>query len=139
MTNVMQWMGVAEELRPSNHDLKTISLSQVERLFKTAAQKGCLDTFADLFWSEMNGVIKGKPSLQEQVNLLEEQKRSMGRRYNLQPCKTWLDCARKNYIAKKYNEIEYQIRWVVETFSLARTSKPYLLEEKHVIPCNSDK
>ena len=130
MTKIMQWMALPEELRPSNYDLKHISLQDTELLFKKADKLGVLDQFAELFWDAISLARQEKPSLQDAVNLLEEQKRQIGRQYDKMPSNTFVSQARKHYVAVKYNEIEHQIRWMVSTFKLDRTSEPYLLEVK---------
>lgn len=130
MTKIMQWMALPEELRPSNYDLKHISLQDTELLFKKADKLGVLDQFAQLFWDAISLARQEKPSLQEAVNLLEEQKRLIGRQYDKMPSNTFVSRARKHYVSVKYNEIEHQIRWMVSTFKLNRTSEPYLLEVK---------
>lgn len=130
MTNLAQWMALPEELRPSNYDLKHISLQDTEQLFKKANKLGVLDKFTELFWDAVSLARQEKPSLQEAVNLLEEQKRLIGRQYDKMPSNTFVSKARKHYVAVKYNEIEHQIRWMVSTFKLNRTSEPYTLEVK---------
>ena len=130
MTNLEQWMALPEELRPSNYDLKHISLQDTELLFKKADKLGVFEQFAELFWDAVSLARQEKASLQEAVNLLEEQKRLMGRQYDKMPSNTFVSKARKHYIAAKYNEIEHQIRWMVCTFKLTRASEPYLLEVK---------
>ena len=130
MTKIMQWMALPEELRPSSYDLKHISLQDMEQLFKKADKLGVLDQFAELFWDAISFARQEKPSLQECLNLLEEQKRLVGRQYDKMPSNTFVSRARKHYIAVKYNEIEHQIRWMVDTFKLTRVSEPYLLEVK---------
>ena len=118
-----------EVLNLSNQDLKHISLKDTEFLFKQAKKLNVLDEFADQFWTAVGISKASKPSLQECVYLLEEQKRQLGRKYdkmrssdnNKEP---------RNYVATKYNEIEHQIRWLIDTFDLYRTSEPYLLEVK---------
>ena len=118
-----------EVLKPSNYDLRHISLKDTEFLFKQAKKLNVLDQFTDAFWTAMSVTKEVKPSLQEAVNLLEEQKRQLGRKYDKMQSTT-NNRVRKNYVAMKYNEIEYQIRWLVATFDLYRTSEPYLLEVK---------
>lgn len=118
-----------EVLKPSNYDLRHISLKDIEFLFKQAKKLNVLDQFTDAFWTAMSVTKEVKPSLQEAVNLLEEQKRQLGRKYDKMQSTT-NNRVRKNYVAMKYNEIEYQIRWLVATFDLYRTSEPYLLEVK---------
>lgn len=118
-----------EILNPSNYDLKHISLKDTEFLFKQAKKLNVLDQFTDAFWTALSVTKEVKPSLQEAVNLLEEQKRQLGRKYDKMQSTT-NNRVRKNYVAMKYNEIEYQIRWLVATFDLYRTSEPYLLEVK---------
>lgn len=125
---IEQWRALPEELRPSSYNLKTITLQETEHLFKLADKMGVLNQFANLFWDTMSLVSSNKPSLQECLNLLEEQKRRLGRRYDKIPSKALDGQAKKHYIALKYNDIEYEIRWLVDTFELDRTSKPYLLE-----------
>ena len=118
-----------EILNPSNYDLRHISLKDTEFLFKQAKKLGVLDQFTDAFWTALSVTKEVKPSLQEAVNLLEEQKRQLGRKYDKMQSTT-NNRVRKNYVAMKYNEIEYQIRWLVTNFDLYRTSEPYLLEVK---------
>lgn len=118
-----------EILNPSNYDLRHISLKDTEFLFKQAKKLNVLDQFTDAFWTALSVTKEVKPSLQEAVNLLEEQKRQLGRKYDKMQSTT-NNRVRKNYVAMKYNEIEYQIRWLVATFDLYRTSEPYLLEVK---------
>lgn len=118
-----------EVLKPSNYDLRHISLKDIEFLFKQAKKLNVLDQFTDAFWTAMSITKEVKPSLQEAVNLLEEQKRQLGRKYDkMQSAAN--NRVRKNYVATKYNEIEYQIRWFISNFDLYRTSEPYLLEVK---------
>lgn len=118
-----------EVLKPSNYDLRHISLKDIEFLFKQAKKLNVLDQFTDAFWTAMSVTKEVKPSLQEAVNLLEEQKRQLGRKYDkMQSAAN--NRVRKNYVAMKYNEIEYQIRWFISNFDLYRTSEPYLLEVK---------
>lgn len=118
-----------EVLKPSNYDLRHISLKDIEFLFKQAKKLNVLDQFTDAFWTAMSVTKEVKPSLQEAVNLLEEQKRQLGRKYDKMQSTT-NNRVRKNYVAMKYNEIEYQIRWFISNFDLYRTSEPYLLEVK---------
>lgn len=118
-----------EVLKPSNYDLRHISLKDTEFLFKQAKKLGVLDQFTDAFWTALSVTKEVKPSLQEAVNLLEEQKRQLGRKYDKMQSTT-NNRVRKNYVAMKYNEIEYQIRWFISNFDLYRTSEPYLLEVK---------
>lgn len=118
-----------EVLNLSNYDLRHISLKDTEFLFKQAKKLNVLDQFTDAFWTALSVTKEVKPSLQEAVNLLEEQKRQLGRKYDKMQSTT-NDRVRKNYVATKYNEIEHQIRWLVATFDLYRTSEPYLLEVK---------
>ena len=130
MDKTLGWMALPDELRPHNYDIRHISLQETEQLFKKAAALGVLDRFAELFWDTTQLARQSKPSLQEAVNLLEEQKRLIGRQYDKMPSNTFVSQARKHYIAAKYNEIEHQIRWMVKTLKLTRASEPYLLEVK---------
>ena len=118
-----------EILNPSNYDLRHISLKDTEFLFKQAKKLNVLDQFTDAFWTALSVTKEVKPSLQEAVNLLEEQKRQLGRKYDKMQSTT-NNRVRKNYVAMKYNEIEHQIRWFISNFDLYRTSEPYLLEVK---------
>lgn len=118
-----------EVLKPSNYDLRHISLKDIEFLFKQAKKLNVLDQFTDAFWTAMSITKEVKPSLQEAVNLLEEQKRQLGRKYDKMQSTT-NNRVRKNYVAMKYNEIEHQIRWFISNYDLYRTSEPYLLEVK---------
>ena len=118
-----------EVLNLSNYDLKHISLKDIEFLFKQAKKLGVLDEFADQFWTALSISKASKPSLQECVYLLEEQKRQLGRKYDKMRSSD-NNKERRNYVATKYNEIEHQIRWLIDTFDLYRTSEPYLLEVK---------
>ena len=118
-----------EVLNLSNYDLKHISLKDTEFLFKQAKKLNVVDEFADQFWRAVGISKASKPSLQECIYLLEEQKRQLGRKYDKMQS-TANNEAHRNYVATKYNEIEHQIRWLVATFDLYRTSEPYLLEVK---------
>ena len=118
-----------EVLNLSNYDLKHISLKDTEFLFKQAKKLNVVDEFADQFWTAVGISKASKPSLQECIYLLEEQKRQLGRKYD-KMSSTMNNEAHRNYVATKYNEIEHQIRWLVATFDLYRTSEPYLLEVK---------
>ena len=118
-----------EILNLSNYDLKHISLKDIEFLFKQAKKLNVLDEFADQFWTALSISKASKPSLQECVYLLEEQKRQLGRKYDKMRSSD-NNKERRNYVATKYNEIEHQIRWLIDTFDLYRTSEPYLLEVK---------
>lgn len=118
-----------EILNLSNYDLKHISLKDTEFLFKQAKKLGVLDEFTDQFWTALSISKASKPSLQECVYLLEEQKRQLGRKYDKMRSSD-NNKERRNYVATKYNEIEHQIRWLIDTFDLYRTSEPYLLEVK---------
>lgn len=118
-----------EILNLSNYDLKHISLKDTEFLFKQAKKLGVLDEFTDQFWTALSISKASKPSLQECVYLLEEQKRQLGRKYDKMRSSD-NNKERRNYVATKYNEIEHQIRWLISTFDLYRTSEPYLLEVK---------
>ena len=118
-----------EILNLSNYDLKHISLKDIEFLFKQAKKLNVVDEFADQFWTALSISKASKPSLQECVYLLEEQKRQLGRKYDKMRSSD-NNKERRNYVATKYNEIEHQIRWLIDTFDLYRTSEPYLLEVK---------
>lgn len=130
MVNIDKWEALLEKLRPHNYEIAHLSMQETEQLFKKADKLGILDEFTELFWDMMQYVRQSKASLQEAVYLLEEQKRFMGRQYDKMPSNTFVSKARKNYVATKYNEIEHQIRWMVSTFGLNRTSEPYTLEVK---------
>lgn len=118
-----------EILNLSNYDLRHISLKDIEFLFKQAKKLNVVDEFADQFWTALSISKASKPSLQECVYLLEEQKRQLGRKYDKMRSSD-NNKERRNYVATKYNEIEHQIRWLIDTFDLYRTSEPYLLEVK---------
>ena len=118
-----------EILNLSNYDLKHISLKDTEFLFKQAKKLGVVDEFADQFWTAVGISKASKPSLQECIYLLEEQKRQLGRKYDKMQSSDNNE-AHRNYVATNYHEIEHQIRWLVATFHLYRTSEPYLLEVK---------
>lgn len=130
MDKTLGWMALPDELRPHNYDIRRISLQETEQLFKKADKLGVLDKFAELFWDTVGLAHQSKPSLQEAVKLLEKQKRLIGRRYDKTSSNTPDNVVKRCYIAAKYNEIEYQIRWMVKMFELTRTSEPYLLEVK---------
>ena len=130
MNKTLDWAALPDELWPHNYDIQHISLQETEQLFKKADKLGVLDKFAELFWDTMQLAKQSKPSLQEAVNLLEEQKRLIGRQYAKMPSNTFVSKARKHYVAVKYNEIEHQIRWMVSTFNLNRASASYTLEVK---------
>lgn len=118
-----------EILNLSNYDLRHISLKDTEFLFKQAKKLNVVDEFADQFWTAVGISKASKPSLQECVYLLEEQKRQFGRKYDKMRS-TMNNETHRNYVATKYNEVEQQIRWLVASFDLYRTSEPYLLEVK---------
>ena len=121
-----------EVLNLSNYDLRHISLKDTEFLFKQAKKLGVVDEFADQFWTAVRSIVMIHLCLcylQECIYLLEEQKRQLGRKYDKMQS-TANNEAHRNYVATKYNEIEHQIRWLVATFDLYRTSEPYLLEVK---------
>ena len=129
MDRTLNWMALPAELRPQNYDIQHISLQETEQLFNKAEKLGVLDIFAEMFWDTMELAKRSKASLQEAVNLLEEQKRQLGRKYDKMQSAANNE-AHRNYVATKYNEIEHQIRWLVATFDLYRTSESYLLEVK---------
>lgn len=128
-----QWQQLPADLQLSDGAIKALSLKQTEELFATAERAGVLEDFAQLFWDAVGRINASKSSLQECVYLLEEHKRQYGRRYaNLKEpdYKSWLYNYQRKRLATKYNELEYQIRWLVEQYELNRKTKPYFLEVK---------
>lgn len=120
------WQNLPNELRRTDAELATIGLNEVQALFDHAAKLNVLDEFSELFWDAMNRVRNNPDatSIQQCVNFLEERKRTLGRCY---------DYSRnsqnaKKYFAIKYNECEYNIRWLVEQYDCTRKTKEYLLE-----------
>ena len=86
-----------DELKPYNYDVSHITLQETERLFKRADELGVLNEFAEMFWDAMQLVTQSKASLQECVNLLEEQKRKVGRQYDKIP--TNITSVAANFVA----------------------------------------
>lgn len=129
-----QWQQLPADLQLSDEAIKALSLKQTEELFATAERACVLEDFAQLFWDAVARINATKPSLQECVYLLEERKRQYGRRYaNLKEPdykKPWLYNYQRKRLATKYNELEYQIQWLVRQYGLKRTSKEYFLEVK---------
>lgn len=128
-----QWQQLPADLQLSDERIAKLTLKQMEDYFVAAEHVGVLDDFAQLFWEAMGRINASKPSLQECVYLLEERKRAIGRRYdNLREpdYKSWLYDYQRNRLAAKYNELEYQIRWLVEQYKLDRKTKEYFLEVK---------
>jgi hypothetical protein len=120
------WQSLPVELQLRDADLVSLSLQDIEALFKQATKLGVVDQFAELFWDAMSRV-RNKPdnvSIQRCVEFLEERKRTLGRacayRYNSPYA--------KRYFAIRYNECEYNIRWLVEQYNCGRKSSNYLME-----------
>ena len=75
-------------------------------------------------WSAIERA-RANPSKQQMQNVLdrlEEYKRNLGRRYNVN---------KEIEIMLKYNEIERDIRWLQGQYELERRSKPYFLGPKY--------
>lgn len=135
-----QWQQLPADLQLSDERIAKLTLKQMEDYFVAAEHVGVLDDFSQLFWEAMGRINASKPSLQECVYLLEERKRAIGRRYDklrgpdyeswLPDYKSWLYDYQRNRLAAKYNELEYQIRWLVEQYKLDRKTKEYFLEVK---------
>lgn len=122
------WQSLPVELQLRDASLVSLSLQDIEALFKQATKLGVVDQFAELFWDAMSRV-RNKPdnvSIQQCVEFLEERKRTLGRacayRYNSPHA--------KRYFAIRYNECEYNIRWLIEQYNCGRKSSNYLMEVK---------
>lgn len=123
MTN---WQNLPNELQLRDEDILSLKFKDVERLFTIADEHNVVEQFASLFWPAM-ARVRNNPanvSLQRCVELLEERKRSLGRLYDTYRC--FPDT--KTFYAIRYNECEYNIRWLVEQYGVVRKSEPHLLE-----------
>lgn len=127
----MTWNDLPKELQVSDATMASLSLQDVNDLFELASKYNKLiqSAFAELFWEAMNRVRcnANGVSVQRCVEFLEERKRSIGRTYNIAKKRYpngWLT----SYQAFRYNECEYNIRWLVEQYNCTRKTKPYLLE-----------
>lgn len=120
------WQSLPKELQLRDADLMSLSLQDIEALFKQATKLDVVDEFSKLFWEAMSRVRNNADatSIQQCVNFLEERKRTLGRVHDLR-CNS---ANAKKYFAIKYNEVEYNIRWLVEQYDCTRKSEPYLLE-----------
>lgn len=122
----MTWQSLPKDLQLKDEVIATLSFSETEALFLLAEQYGVTEEFTQLFWEAMSRVRNNADnvSIQKCVEFLEERKRTLGRAYSWQHNS---DVAKK-FFALRYNECEYNIRWLVEQYDCTRKSKPYLLE-----------
>ena len=120
------WQSLPKELQLRDADLTSLSLQDIEALFKLATELDVVEEFSKLFWDAMSRVRNNPDaaSIQQCVNFLEERKRTLGRVHDLR-CNS---PQAKKYFAIKYNEVEYNIRWLVEQYDCTRKTKEYLLE-----------
>lgn len=120
------WQNLPKDLQLRDAQIASLTSKEAEQFFKLASQKCVLNTFTELFWEAMQR-IRNNPnnaSLQRCVDFLEERKRTLGRAYSY---KNNSEIAKKLF-AIHYNEVEYNIRWLLEQYNCTRKSKPYLLE-----------
>ena len=122
------WQSLPESIRRTDAEIANITWHEVNALFDHATKLGVINQFAELFWDAMSRV-RNKPdnvSIQQCMEFLEERKRTLGRacayRYNSPHA--------KRYFAIRYNECEYNIRWLVEQYNCERKSSNYLMEVK---------
>lgn len=127
---MLSWQDMPTELRLRDAKLVSLSMQDVEALFNLATKFGVVDQFAELFWPAMSRARSNPTavSIQQCVNLLEERKRSIGRAYDNARKKYGKDHWLTFYQAIKYNECEYNIRWLVDQYGCERFTKDYLLE-----------
>lgn len=123
------WQSLPKCLQRTDKEIANISWAEVDMLFNYATELGIVDKFSELFWIAMNRVRcnPNNASIQQCVNFLEERKRTIGRAYSIAKRKYpngWLT----RYQAIRYNECEYNIRWLVEQYKCTRKTKEYLLE-----------
>lgn len=105
------------------NNIYRLSLLDVEHLFESIPEAD-KEAFADTFWTNFaECTYSASMSLQIVVHHLEAYKRHLGRRAN-HAC----DKVSKNYIICQYNAVEYTIAYLVSTYNLQRTSKPYTME-----------
>lgn len=121
------WQSLPTELQLRDAEIASLSTAQVDNLFIRAKQLSVLEPFTNLFWDAMNRIYgKDSASMQRCVELLEERKRTLGRAYAYRKNSEFA----KKYFAIRYNECEYNIRWLVEQYNCKRKTKNYLLEVK---------
>lgn len=127
---MVTWQSLPEELQLRDADLRSLSMQDVEVLFNIATRKGVVDQFASLFWPAMDRARNNESiaSIQRCVEFLEERKRTLGRTYDKERAKNYSSYWLARYIALRYNECEYNIRWLTEQYRCARKSQPHLLE-----------
>ena len=120
------WQQLPKDLQLKDEAIAALSFSETEALFLLAEQHGVSEEFAELFWEAMSRIRNNADnvSIQKCVEFLEERKRTLGRAYN------WRLNSKiaKKFLALRYNECEYNIRWLVEQYNCKRKTKPYLLE-----------
>lgn len=121
------WQSLPTELQLRDAEIASLSTQQVDNLFKRAKELSVLEPFTELFWDAMNRIYSNDAvSMQRCVELLEERKRTLGRAYSYRKNSEFA----KQYFAIRYNECEYNIRWLVEQYGCKRKTKNYLLEVK---------
>lgn len=123
------WQNLPKCLQKTDAEIAQMSWSEIQALFNCAEDLGVLNVFSELFWDAVNRVRCGpdNTSMQQCVDFLEERKRSLGRMYSITKARYptgWL----ARFTAVKYNECEYNIRWLVDQYCCVRRSEPYLLE-----------
>ena len=120
------WQQLPKDLQLKDEAIAALSFSETEALFLLAEQYGVVEEFAQLFWEAMSRVRNraDNVSIQKCIEFLEERKRTLGRAYSWRHNS---DVAKK-FFALRYNECEYNIRWLVEQYDCTRKTKPYLLE-----------
>lgn len=123
------WQSLPEPLRLPDGVLEKLTLQDIVNLFKYAEEMGVTDTFTKLFWNAMMRVRANskRVSIQMCVDLLEERKRTLGRAINYKHNSP----IAKLFFSIRYNECEYNIRWLVEQYECNRKTKPTLLKIKN--------
>lgn len=119
----MSWNDYTDDLHPSDTELITMSVQDVEKLFYKATAVCDINEYADAFWTHYSSILNSQASLQGIVNTLEQLKRRLGRKYDINKN----DFILRRYLACKYNCVEAQIQYICSTFNVKRKSKAYYL------------
>lgn len=124
------WQSLHENLQLTDEQIKSLTTQDVCKLFKKAQAQGVEDKFSDLFWTAVNRIRNQATAsnMQSVVDNLEAYKRFVGRKYNEYDKKNPSGPLAK-WLAGKYNDVEYNIRWLVDEYHCARKSKPYLFKK----------
>lgn len=115
--------GIIIQIIMNNMNKYTIKYIENEFNSETADEK------IDAFWKELRKEQNRLTCLQSCLTHLEQYKRRLGREYDklkLTHPTGWVTRLK----AKTYNDVEYDIRYLVAQYGCKRTSKPYILEVK---------